>query len=139
MRLAVADPLRRQVAVDLPLRSAVGQAVAARSARLADAAHEPLLGYEACVVDGTVGLLVLLPVFLHLPSKVLDHILLVLLALVELVEEHFFEVRRPGDGSVEPLSGDVRELVVEDGDGFLYGVALERSGRFCSSYVRSSF
>ena len=63
VRLAVADPLRRQVAVDLPLRSAVGQAVAARSARLADAAHEPLLGYEVGVVDGPVGLLLLLLVF----------------------------------------------------------------------------
>ena len=125
MRLAVADPLRRQVAVDLPLRSAVGQAVAARSARLADAAHEPLLCYEARVVDGAVCLLVLLPVLLHLPGKVLDHLPLVLLALVVLVEEDLFEVRRPGYGGVEPLPGDVRELVVEDGDGFLYGAALE--------------
>ena len=42
VRLVVADPLRRQVAVDLPARSVVGESVAAGSARLADAAHEPL-------------------------------------------------------------------------------------------------
>ena len=125
MRLAVADPLRRQVAVDFPLRSAVSQAVAARSARLADAAHEPLLGYEAGVVDGPVGGLVLLFVFLHLPSKVLDHLHLGLLALVVFVEDYIFEVRRLGDGRVEPRPGDVRERVVEDGDGFLDGAALE--------------
>jgi hypothetical protein len=125
VRLAVADPLRRQVAVDLPLRSDVSQAVAARSARLADAAHEPLLGYEAGVVDGPVGLLGLLPVFRNLSTKVLDDLPLVLLALVVVVEEHIFEVRRPADCSVEPLSGGVRELVVEDGNGFLDGAALE--------------
>ena len=96
VRLAVADPPRRQVAVHLPLRYVVSQAVAARSTRLADAAHEPLLGYEVGVVDGAVGLLVLLPVLLHLPGKVLDYLLLVLLALVVLVEEDLFEVRRPG-------------------------------------------
>ena len=90
VRLAVADPLRSQVAVSLPLRYAVSQAVAARSARLADATHEPLLGYEVGVVYGPVGLLVLLPAFLHLPSQVLDHILLVLRALVVVVEEHIF-------------------------------------------------
>ena len=88
MRLVDAVPLRRQVAVDLPLWSVVSQAVAARSTLLADAAHEPLLGYEAGVADGPVGLLVLLLAFLHLPSKVLYHILIVLLALVVLVEEH---------------------------------------------------
>ncbi len=43
------------------------------------------------------------------------------------------EVRRPGDGSVEPLPGDVRELVVEYGDGFLDGAALE--GVACPAVV----
>ena len=85
-RLVVADPLRRQVAVDLPVRSAVGEAVAARSARLADAAHEPLFRYEVGVVDASVGILVLLLVFLHLPSEVLEHLPLVLLARVVVVE-----------------------------------------------------
>ena len=46
-------------------------------------------------------------------------------ALVVVVEVDLIEVRTLGDGSVEPLSGGVRELVVEDGDGFLDGVALE--------------
>ena len=64
VRLVVADPLRRQVAIDIPVRSVVREAVAAGSARLADAAHEPLFCYEAGVVDASVGLLVLLPVFL---------------------------------------------------------------------------
>ena len=59
VRLIVADPLRRQVAVYLSMRSVVVEAVAARAAGLADAAHEPLLGYEVGVVDGSVGLLVL--------------------------------------------------------------------------------
>ena len=66
VRLVVVDPMCRQVAVDLPARSVVSQAVAARSARLADAAHEPLFGYEVGVVDGPAGILVLLPVFIHL-------------------------------------------------------------------------
>ena len=64
VRLVVADPLRRQVAVDLPLRSVVGEAVTARSARLADAAHEPLLCYEVGVVDASLCLVVLLSVSL---------------------------------------------------------------------------
>ena len=55
-RLVVADPLRRQVAVYLPARSAISQAVAARSARLADAAHEPISGCKAGVVDDAIGL-----------------------------------------------------------------------------------
>ena len=72
VRLVVADPLRRQVAIDLPARSAVSQAVAARSGRLPGATHEPLLGYKAGVVNVATGILVLLPVFIYLPSKVLD-------------------------------------------------------------------
>ena len=125
VRLVVADPLRRQVAVDLPLRSAVGEAVAARAAGLADAAHEPLLCYEVGVVDGPVRLLVLQPVVLDLPSEVLYHIRLFLGALVVVVEIDLLEVGSPGDGGVEPLPGDERELVVEDGDGLVYGAALE--------------
>ena len=60
VRLVVADPLRRQVAVYLPVRSGVGEAVAARAAGLADAAHEPLLGYEVGFVDGPVGIIVMI-------------------------------------------------------------------------------
>ena len=69
VRLVVADPLRRQVAVNLTLRFAVGEAVAARSARLADAAHEPLFGYEVGVVDAALGLVVLLSVSLYFLVK----------------------------------------------------------------------
>ena len=65
VRLAVADPLRRQVAVDLPLRPVVGEAVAARSARLADAAHDPLFCYIVGVVDASLGLIFLLSVSLY--------------------------------------------------------------------------
>ena len=68
VRLVVADPLRRQVAVDLPVRSVVGDAVAARSARPADAAHEPLFCYIVGVVDDSLGLLVLLSVSLFFSS-----------------------------------------------------------------------
>ena len=35
------------------------------------------------------------------------------------------DVRSLGDGSVEPLPGGVRELVVEDGNGVVDVVALE--------------
>ena len=70
VRLVVADPLRCQVTLDPSVRSVVGEAVAARAARLADAAHEPLICYEAGVVNVPVGLLVLQPVLLHLLGKV---------------------------------------------------------------------
>ncbi len=89
------------------------------------------------VVDGRVSLLVLQPVILHILVKVLYHIFLLLGALVVVVEVDLLEVRHLGDGTVEPLMGGVRELVVEDGDGFLYGAALE-GGRPCSSYARRS-
>ncbi len=92
VRLVVAYSLRRQVAVYLPVRSAVCEAVAARAAGLSDAAHPPLLRYEACVVDGLACLLVLQPVVLHLPSKVLYHVLLLLCALVVVVEIDVLEV-----------------------------------------------
>ncbi|MFM7980322.1 MAG: hypothetical protein ACKPKO_13500, partial [Candidatus Fonsibacter sp.] len=101
VRLVVADPLRRQVAVSLPVRSVVCEAVAARAAGLADAAHEPLLGYEACVVDGPVGLLVLQLGIIPLPSKFLYQIILFLGALVVVVKVDLLEVRRLGEGGVE--------------------------------------
>ncbi len=69
VRLVFAYSLRRQVAVYLPVRSGVGEAVAARAAGLADAAHEPLLGCEVGVVDGLVCLLVLQLVVLHFLGK----------------------------------------------------------------------
>ena len=74
---------------------------------------------------GPVGLLVLQPVVLHLLGKVLYHVPLLLGVFVVVVNIDLLEVRRLGDGSVEPLPGDVRALVVEDGDGFIDGVALE--------------
>ena len=85
LRLVVVDPLGRQVAVDLPSRSVVSEAVAAGSARLADAAHEPLFRYVVGVVDSSLGILVMLSVFLYLPSEVLEHLPLVLIALVVVV------------------------------------------------------
>ena len=115
VRLVVADPLRRQVAVDLPVRSVVREAVAAGSARLADAAHEPLFCSEVDVVDASIGLLVLLPACIF-SCKVLDHLPLVLLALVVVVEVDLLQVRGLGDRRVEPLPSDVRDLVVEDRD-----------------------
>ena len=63
--------------------------------------------------------------YLSFSSKVWDHLRLLLLALFVVVEEHVLEVRSPGDGSVEPLPGGVRELVVKDGDGILDGAALQ--------------
>ena len=47
----VADPLRRKVAVDFPVQSVVIEAVAARSARHADAVYEPLCRYQVAVID----------------------------------------------------------------------------------------
>ena len=125
VRLVVADPPRCQVAVDPPVRSVIVEAVAARAAGLSDATHEPLLGYEVGGDDGPVGLLVLLLVILHLPSHDLCSIPFCFGVFVVVVEVDLLDVRRFGDCSLEPLPGGVRELVVEDGDGILDGVALE--------------
>ncbi len=107
-RLVVADPLRRHVASGPPVRSVVGEAIAARAAGLTDADHELLFGYEAGVVDGPVGLLVLQLVILHFLGKVLYNIPVLLGALAVVVEVDMLEVRRLGDGSVEPCGRRTR-------------------------------
>ena len=58
-------------------------------------------------------------------SKVLDHLRLILLALVVVVKVDLFELRGPCDRRVEPLPIDVRELVVEDFDGLIDAASLE--------------
>ena len=63
--------------------------------------------------------------YFSLPSEVLEHLHLVLLALVVVVEVDLLQVRGPGDRRVEPLPSDVRELVVEDGDGLVDVASLE--------------
>ena len=61
----------------------------------------------------------LLIVFLFLPSKVLDDIVFVFLALAFAVEVYLLELRSTGHCRVKPLPRYVRKLVVEDGDGLL--------------------
>ena len=67
------------------------------------------------VVDTSIGLLILLLLFLYLPSEVLEHLPLVIFALVVVVEVDLLQVRGLGGRRVEPLPSDVRELEVEDG------------------------
>ena len=124
VRLVAVDPPSRQVAVDLPARSAVSEAVAARSARLADAAHEPLFGYEV-VVDAFYWPSCLAACISLFSGKVLEHLPFVILALVVVVEVDLLEVRGPGDCRVEPPPSDIRELVVEDRDGLVDAASLE--------------
>ncbi len=98
----------------LPARSVVREAVVARSARLADGAHEPFVCYIVGVVNVYIGFLFLLYVFLALRSNVLEHIMCVILALAVVVKADLLEVRGLGDRLVGPLPSDVRELLVED-------------------------
>ena len=65
LRLVVAHPLRRQVAVDLHVRSSVRQAVSTRAARFANVVNEPLARSD-----------------LYLPSNVSKHRFLVVIARV---------------------------------------------------------